>query len=190
MSLSVIMDFITYKDIYLSKWWLLLYFAVGIAQPVLSVIVAIKSDGDYRLFAKFVKKVLLFETISMTYQQVINQYLSNSTSPLFVALIAGVLLYFIWYRLNVKYFEKRIVDDVDNNSSETEGEIIEAFQSINYGSQPSTVITIDNIRIESNVNSSTPATSQSPICYFRKCGAKLNDDAAFCSKCGTKVSDK
>lgn len=165
--LTVIMDFVQHTDIYLSNFFLLVYFAGAIAQPVLSVIVAIKSEEDYGDFVRFVKAVLLFETINMAYQQGIQQYIKDFEFDyaLLIFVIILVIGYFTWYRLNVKYFEKRIVRETAKSFEITK----EINNEIN------------------NDEELLIASDSSPISYCRKCGCRLGEDALFCSKCGTKI---
>ena len=109
MIFSTLGDFFQYPDVYLSRWWLLLYLLGAIAQPILCIIVAVKSSRDYPDFVRFVKGVLLFETINMAYQQGVQQYLNSELQFGVAAIVFVVILvigYFVWYRLNVKYFEK------------------------------------------------------------------------------------
>ena len=68
MVFSTIGDFMQYPDVYLTNWWLLLCFLAAITQPILCIAVAVKSSGDYASFVRFVKGVLLFETINMAYE--------------------------------------------------------------------------------------------------------------------------
>lgn len=103
---------IQYPMAYLRDFWLLLSLLLSIATTVLSFIVRSKSKGDYVEFVQFVKKILLVETIAIAYQQGLNYYLNGHfrIGDAF-AVFAGcfLILYFLWYRLNVKYFEKRIM---------------------------------------------------------------------------------
>ena len=106
MIFSTLGDFFQYPDVYLSRWWLLLYSLGAIAQPILCIIVAVKSSRDYPDFVRFVKGVLLFETINMAYQQGVQQYLNSELQFGVAAIVFVVILvigYFVWYRLNVKY---------------------------------------------------------------------------------------
>ena len=63
--------------VYFSYWWMLLYFITGIAQPVLAIMVFAKSEGNYKNFVRFVNGVLIFETISMAYQQGVQRYIKD-----------------------------------------------------------------------------------------------------------------
>ena len=108
---SVLSDFIHYTDIYANYGWMLLYFIAALVQTILSIIVAIKSTGDYVGFVRFVKGVLLFETINFAYSQGVQQYIRsafdiNPALLMFIVILA--ISFFVWYHLNVKYFEKRI----------------------------------------------------------------------------------
>lgn len=161
-TLSVVFDFLQYAEVYTSYLWMMLYFATSVTQAILAVMVFTKSFGDYIDFVGFVKKVLLFETISVAYDQGVQQYIQNGFEfgvAFIIALIIFVILYFVWYRLNVKYFNKRIMPPYS---------VADTYEEATH--------TTENIRMESDKTS-----------FCRKCGEKLLDNASFCQKCGTKI---
>lgn len=110
-AIPTIVDFIEHIDLYLSIWWMLLAFIGTIVACILAIVVFIKSKEDYVEFVHFIKGVLFFEVINMAYQKGVQQYIDNEFDIDF-ALIAFVIIfvfgYFLWYRLNVNYFKKRI----------------------------------------------------------------------------------
>ena len=81
---------------------------------------------------------------------------------LVVVAILLVLAFFIWYRLNIKYFRKRLIlsDNADGSNivlqNYTSNQITEAVKTV----------------------------------FCRKCGTKLIDGAKFCDKCGTEVIER
>ena len=110
-AIGVLGDFMEYQEVYLSYWWMMIYFLSSIAQSVLSIMVFIKSKEDYEDFVRFVKGVLIFETINISYELSVEQYIQNEFKDgyaLLIGVITLVLGYFLWYRLNMKYFQKRI----------------------------------------------------------------------------------
>ena len=162
---TVIADFLQYVDVYTSYWWMMVYFLGAIAQVVLAIMVITKSRGDYRDFVRFVNGVLLFETFYIAYGQGVQQYIQNDFDigvTLVVVAILLVLAYFIWYRLNIKYFRKRLIvsEYVDNS----------------------------NITIQSHTPAQNPQEAKTVFC--RKCGTKLLDGAKFCDRCGTEVIER
>ncbi len=167
-AITVIADFMQYQEIYTSYWWMMVYFLAALVQPVLCIMVFVKSQGDYEDFVRFVKGVLWFETINMAYGQAVKQYIQNELN-IGVALIVGTIIlvlgYLIWYRLNMKYFKKRIL-----------------------------VATNDYFPIETNANqyvqqSEDLMADADRIRFCRKCGEKLIDNSRFCRKCGTEIVD-
>ena len=112
-SIAIFVDFFQYTDLYFYFWWMLLYFMASIAQVVLSVIVFFKSKGDYGKFVHLAKGVLIFETINMAYQQGVQEYLNyfEIETAILIALIVFIAGYFFWYRLNIKYFKKRLLKE-------------------------------------------------------------------------------
>lgn len=125
-TLTIVVDFIQYTEIYAKTWWLMLYFFAGITQAVLSIMVFVKSKGFYIDFVRFVKGVLLFETIYVVYGQGVKQYLQNGydlLTTLVISVILFLIAFFVWYKLNVKYFEKRIEKEplIQENTTPEEG---------------------------------------------------------------------
>ena len=111
VTLYSIVDFAQYAYIYLNTWWLLLSFVASKVALVLSIIIFVKSRGDYVTFVDFVKKVLLFEVFNIAYQQGVQGYINSGFhlgTACLVSIVALVLGYLLWYRLNIKYFKKRI----------------------------------------------------------------------------------
>ena len=166
---TVIVDFALYTEVYLNNFFLLVYFAAAIAQTVLAVITVIKSEEDYGAFVRFVKGVLLFEMIYIAYQQGIQQYIKSFDYDyaLLIFIVVLVISYFVWYKLNIKYFEKRIIRKNQENA--------ELSSEINH----------DITKVEELVETS----ANIKVSYCRKCGAKLGEDALFCRKCGTKIEN-
>lgn len=111
-SLPAIVDFIQYTNVYFSNVGLLLSFIANITQIILCIMVFKKSNDDYNEFVKFVNGVLIFETCNIAFQAAIQQIYVNKID-LMVAMVSviiiGVLDYLIWYRLNIKYFRKRLI---------------------------------------------------------------------------------
>ena len=74
--------------------------------------VFVKSRGDYVEFVSFVKGVLIFETIATAYSNGVKQYIQSGYEigvGIIFALIVLLISYFVWYKLNMKYFNKRIL---------------------------------------------------------------------------------
>lgn len=191
MALSVIVDFLRYPDVYLSYWWTLLYFLAAVAQPILSVIVLFKSSGDYGDFVRFVKGVLLFEIINMSYQQGVQHYINSNleigTAVVFFV-VTFVISYFLWYRLNAKYFEKRIGtiagDYLEENSNRITQCLSCGYQDKNYFDACPKCGKYKKQYVYLN-EEATP--EKDAIRFCRKCGAPLTEDSNFCEKCGTQI---
>ena len=193
-------DFIQYTDLYVNNWWLLLYFVIGITKTILGIIVFVKSIGYYCDFVRLVKGVLLFETIVFPYTQGVLQYIKSGfqiIAALITAFIALILAYFVWYRLNIKYFKKRISvatnnisDEKTNNFEQTltddediknDGFVIN--EAIVFKDELSEIKgTI--ISEEKQLLNEESDNESSKIHFCRRCGAKLLEDSVFCDKCG------
>ena len=193
MIFSTLSDFLQYPNVYLNRWWLLLYLLAAIAQPVLSIIVFAKSQGDYEDFVRFVKGVLIFETINIAYSQAVQQYVNNEFD-IGVSLVVGVIIlllgYFIWYRLNMKYFKKRIsviasdyLPDDPNRMTECKScgyrdkNFFNACPKCGQYAKQYVYLTQE------------PTVHADRIRFCRKCGERLIANSRFCGKCGTEIVD-
>ncbi len=108
---SVVADFVRYQEVYMSYWWLMVFFLATVAQIVLHILVFVKSSGEYEKFVRFVNGVLIFEVINTAYGQAVQQYAQTKfqiSNALITGIIVLVLGYFLWYCLNIRYFKKRI----------------------------------------------------------------------------------
>ena len=114
--ITTVVDFFQYIDVYFSYWWMLLYFAATIASAVVGIMVFSKSMGDYRAFVSFVNKALIFETFAFPYTSAVQTYVDHSFDPAIACaafVVTALLSYFLWYRLNIKYFRKRLIDTAE-----------------------------------------------------------------------------
>ena len=108
----VAIDFFLNKDIYMNHLLLQLDFLGTLVNAVLALIVLVLSCGDYERFVGFVKGVLIYETIYFPISTGINNYYEQKydtfSEAIFVIAVMMVVWYFVWYRLNIKYFTKRL----------------------------------------------------------------------------------
>lgn len=160
---AAIWEYSQYKNIYLNYWWLLLSLLMEIAQIVLCILVAVKSDKDYADFVHFVKGVLLFESFNFAYQQGVQTYLRsiNFATALISAVIILVICYFVWYKLNMKYFTKRLVSNSTN------------------------ILPLQEIDSEEIKTMTAPQVQ-----YCRYCGAKISGESIFCNICGSRIAEE
>lgn len=99
-----------------------------IILPVLSVIEAVlglmifkKSRGDYVEFVDFAKRALMCEAALFAIKQGISSYGNHGDLIVGLGVIVFFFIpaYFLWYRLNMKYFVKRInVYNLEEESKE------------------------------------------------------------------------
>lgn len=193
MVFSVIGDFMRFSKVYTSYWWLLLYLIASLAQPILSVIVAIKSSGDYIEFVRFVKGVLLFETVSISYSQGVQQYMNNDFNFGFAFIgftIMFVISFSIWFCPNVKYFEKRI-PLFTNDCPENDLNRVLECKACGYRDKNSFNDCPRCGRYAKRYVylNEEPTADTDKIRFCRKCGEKLIDNSRFCRKCGTEIVD-
>ena len=172
-TLVPVADFLQYTNIYLSNPILILSLATSIAQMLLCIWVRFKSDEDYRDFVRFVKGVLIFETCNMTFQQGIQQYYVTQTSlpeSILITCIVGIIMYFIWYRLNIKYFRRRIMQ-IPNHTTPSDLRL-------------DTEYTTTVMPPVSSQNQSVVSSTKHSVKYCSRCGSLIDATTKKCSGCG------
>lgn len=167
-SFTVISDFFQYTSVYFYYWWLLLSFLMVIAQLAFCILVAVKSSKDYADFVRFVKGVLLFESFNIAYQQGVQAYSRNMdfVQALLLTAFVFVICYFVWYKLNMKYFTKRLLTNSTN--------ILPAQEIDNVAGKKQEMTTMPIPRIQ----------------YCRHCGAKISGESNFCNICGVRIAEE
>lgn len=191
MAIPFFVDFMEYQEVYRSYWWLMIYSFAAFAQPVLSIIVFVMSRGDYEDFIRFVRGVLLFETFNISYGQAVQWYINNMLD-INGALVTGVIillfLYFVWYRLNMKYFIKRI-DGMTNDYLPDNPNHVTECRSCGY--RDKNLINVcpkcGQYAKQYVYLNEEPIVDTDKIRFCRKCGEKLIDNSRFCRKCGTEI---
>ncbi len=161
-AIMVFADFVEYSDVYANYWWMMLYLLSTLSMAVLCILVFVKSLSDYERFVNFVNGVLIFETINLAYGQAVQQYIQNAFNISIAIITGGIILligYFLWYRLNIKYFRRRI-----------------------------NIVTNGCVQSDSVCQNNDVTRKNDKVIFCRKCGERLADDAIFCSRCGTKVA--
>ena len=170
VALASIVNFAQYPSVFLNNIGLLIAFFATIAQTVLSIIVSVKSNGDYQDFVNFVKEVLIFETVNMAYQTATQQYYQNG-SGIATAVVVGLVLllvsYLAWYRPNVKYFKRRLI--LAPMSTQPVNELPQASTTTRTIVQPKKV-----------THSSTAKASR----YCSRCGNIVDPTTKKCTGCG------
>lgn len=96
----------------------LLYIVGYFAEVVLHVILLKKTNTTKAELLEWIKLILIFETCYFSYGYAMQQYDQGAEMgfTMIVAIIALALGYFIWYRCNMKYFEKRLAEDKTLNN--------------------------------------------------------------------------
>ena len=174
--ISVSMD----PQLYLGNFFMLLYVLGYIVQCVLIEITMIKAkEEDYGDFIAFVKKALIYDIIYIAYANGTNYYYNYGwIYALIIALNVLIVYYFLWYRLNVKYFEKRMIVEGPAKTRKTEPKAEDEDLDEEYEDE------YDDEDYDSDDDlSDEPAR----CCYV--CGLELDEDDVFCERCGTRVDE-
>ena len=192
---------------------------LNIAHAVLCIILFVKSFGDAYDLVEYINVMLICETVYLPLSLLLQTMISDETflASLIIALIFSAPVYFLWYRLNRKYFEERLVC----TNPPTEEERAAYMQAKETNADP------ESIRIcLSKDDPDAPNPNESMLFqppenkddeldleyveyeydddeidydddeieeelktpnFCRKCGNKLAPDSVFCSNCGTKV---
>ena len=155
----------------------------SILQTCLAYRVAIWSRRDYGTFVSVVEDVLFFETIIIPYQTAVLQHYQNGNT-LDVTIVVGIILliltYLLWYRLNIKYFHKRLfaLPNVTPISVVQEKSSV-STTTPTLGNQPLQ-------RTTQKINSipTQPIQSEKPQKYCSRCGKPIDPSTKKCQGCG------
>ena len=167
-AVTLVSDFVQYKEVYMNYWWLMAYFFVSIAQVILCVMVFAKASGDHKKLIRFIKGVLVYETFSTPLILAVREYVESGFAfgnALLEFAVTYAFSFLVWYRLNIKYFEKRY-------AVLTEANIDTATE---------------NYHLQDAENLIEPITEPNEITFCQSCGEKFVEKARFCKKCGTKI---
>ena len=177
-------------QLYLGNIFMLAYVIGTVVQCILVEISTIKAkEENYGKFVEFVKKALVYEVIFSSYAAAAQTYFI-ANSNLIYALITAVenllILYFVWYRLNVKYFEKRmlVVTPVKTRMRVASAESVETevLDADDYYDDDD-----DDLDYDDDDDDYMPSSSSGRRCYV--CGLELDDGDVFCERCGTRVKE-
>ena len=167
-------------QLYLGSFFMLIYVLGTIVQCVLVEISSIKArEENYGDFVAFVKKSLIYEIVFVAYANGIDYYYNYGLIyALIIALNVLVVYYFLWYRLNVKYFEKRMVVEGPAKTRKTETKAEEQDLDDEY----------DDEYDDDDYDSDDDLSDTSARCCY-VCGLELDEDDVFCERCGTRVDE-
>lgn len=176
-------------QLYLGNPFMLLYVLGTVVQCTLVEISSIKAkEENYGRFVAFVKKALVYEIIFASYSGFVESYFVYNAGIIYSLVTAAnnlILLYFLWYRLNVKYFEKRmlVVTPVKTRikPANVETEVLDAEDYSDDDDDD-----FDDYDDDDD-DDYAPSSSSGRRCYV--CGLELDDDDVFCERCGTRIKE-
>lgn len=157
-AISCFGNFYQSTKVYFQNGWLMLSLVDCLLSVILAMMVFAKSNRDYGNFVDFVKGVLIYEVISASYQTSVQILINLGFGyALLIFVVCLIALYFLWYRLNINYFERRRLGYIQKDDE------------------------------KENKISENRTKEEVKVLFCRKCGKKLEEDAVFCNKCGTKI---
>ena len=119
--LESISEMMRYAEIYFQYPLLVISLVVEITSVVLCIMIFAKSKGDYKDFAMFADRVLMFEACAMAFQGFVGQYYTEGSAVAFItAVLSGLLGYYVWYRKISEYFYERVKEVQGNCESNIE----------------------------------------------------------------------
>ena len=184
--IMVIIEISMNPQLYLGNIFMLVYVVATLVQCVLVEFSAIKSSEDnYGDFVRFVKKVLLVEIFCSAYSTgALSYFVYNSQLiySLLAALNNLIVLYFLWYRLNVRYFEKRMLVE-EPITTRLRPKKVKEEEIEEYYDEDEDYLD-DEIDSDSDYELSEESKRS---CYV--CGLELDEDDVFCQRCGTRVDE-
>ena len=117
----------------------------------------------------------------MAYDQGVQTYVRDFdfASAFITSAIVLLFMYLIWYRLNMKYFKKRLKNvGIDSTSVATT-----SLTPLTCNETSASVVNTKDAK-ESKISNIPPK-----INFCRNCGEKLIEGSLFCRNCGTRIKD-
>lgn len=175
-----------------------------VASAILHLILFFKANGqNNEMLLKYIKALLIFDIVFWGYGYIINQYYAGMTlvEIIIIAIVLLILEYFIWYRLNMKYFKKRLTlarEIVSNQSLSFENKVqAKPIGNYNvYGSDMSLQESADTeekevqtiikpeIAIQSQTQTFNTKAEIGKVRFCSRCGGKIDNDTKKCTGCG------
>jgi len=155
-----------YRNIYFSSIWGIISLILLLIGQVLVIMLYFWAKNRDSRTLELIDWILKIEIIDYAYGGSI-QYIKNIPYFLTIFIILCVFLYFLWYKLNMKYFEKREFW-FNSNLDDVDSEYIEEIE--------------EEQKINSNIKQNKTIVKKKTI-YCKKCGGKLNQNKK-CTKCG------
>ena len=208
MQLVEYLKFGSIKDVYVITIFQIVSYAVS---AVIYLILVIKTDkyekailGGNSLF-KYVKAILIYEVAYMIVCWIISKYSEGADNSMIIitSIMCFLIEYFVWYRLNIKYFKRRLLNNMITNITPNENEpsyriADDSYKTKEYGNHiytkdimlqkngVSAEISADKSEI--TVQSQAQTLSQEPLSdkikYCSRCGSKINSETKKCVGCG------
>lgn len=162
-----------YRIYYLSNGWGYLSTGMTFLNSILLVILFFMAKKRDSRTINFIGWILLLETISFSYNGIMQQATSlDHFIVMFIIML--VIIYFLWYRTNMKYFKKRVNWFNNNLSPKYVDEELEDELEDEADDEPEILYS----KTKQNNTKMTKATK-----YCKLCGGKL-DNNNKCKKCG------
>ena len=192
-----------------------IYVIADVAYIIANIVLLFKTreESQEMLFA-FIRGLLIFELFFFSYTSMLTSSLNsqNIATCLFVLLFNLLLFYFVWYRLNIKYFKKRLVPwELDNAAKKAaparSRHITSSFSAVaelSSQSSPQDTAVSDTKPNQSDTApipdaepergnapaaSEIPAEAPQPAVSFTPAAAQQQPSAyaKYCSRCGSGI---
>ena len=166
-------------------------------ELILELVLFFKSFNKSPSLLGFIKTYLIVNLFIGFYNVIVSGYYEqyDDLLALSTTLISFIIWYFLWYRLNVGYFRRRLVQAEPEQYINYYVTYPAETQSYEYNSPHSSNVQTRLVPVESkqqaeyavNYSEEKQSLKSAPPHFCTECGAKLSEGSKFCHNCGTKV---
>ena len=179
-----------YHDVYLGNIFGIISFIGSIVETIFGLILFFKVKNNNDNIFNLIKGILAFEVGFFTYQVIIGNSYEDITHLTIMSIITAVIYYFLWYKTNMKYFDKRLNVKKEKKEINSEQNNItindKTVKEINL-SDPNEVVIRDRSNSFNVYSEDIRLHNDTDKKYCTNCGKNIEDFWSFCNHCGYKL---
>ena len=179
-----------YHDVYLGNIFGLISFIGSIVETILNLNLFFKVKKSNKNILDLIKAILICDVVFSTYQVIIGNTYEDITHLAIMTTIIAIASYFLWYKTNIQYFDKRLnlkKESIEANSEQNSIIINEQkVREINF-SNPNEVVLRDRSNSFNTFSEDVRVHKDTDKKYCTNCGKEIEKNWKYCNYCGNKL---